>query len=249
MGENNLQPKSPRPNRVSHRKQGETPKDGKAIELLPVDVDGQSPYLPKHFLDIFLAPQDFFSAKLSLGKPIYIILAGWLLGIALILIAIGQAVARSRLGLIAQEPPEELLASWPDLWMSFYLVGAAIGALMWFAGGYLFKLRVLLSGAPEPDLQLARIVYIYSSLVRSLPLFILLIVWCIISPYYGVAFDQGAVKLAELLNIVFSLGEIITAYIGVRTLFSVDRRRALIWFVVGPAAWFAANFSTVVLMQ
>ncbi|MEL6353244.1 MAG: hypothetical protein AAFR58_16045 [Cyanobacteria bacterium J06627_28] len=77
----------------------------------------------------------------------------------------------------------------------------------------------------------------------------ILITWTILYPNYSEAFDQGAVKLAELLNIVFSLGEMITAYIGVRTLFSVDRRRALLWFVVGPAAWFAANFSTVVLMQ
>lgn len=249
MGKNNLQPKGPKSNMSSKKDSEKVPKDGKAEELFPVDSDGTSPYHPKHFLDIFVAPQDFFSAKLALGKPIYLILAGWLLGVSLILVAIGRAVARSELGLIAQEPPEELLASWPDMWMSLYLVGAAIGALMWFAGGYLFRVRVLLSGAPEPDLQLARIVYIYSSLVRSLPLGILLITWTILYPNYGEAFDQGAVKLAELLNIVFSLGEMITAYIGVRTLFSVDRRRALLWFVVGPAAWFAANFSTVVLMQ
>lgn len=231
------------------RKKGQRPKDGKAEELFPVDGDGTSPYHPKHFLDIFIAPQDFFSAKLALGKPIYLVLAGWLQGVVFILIGIGQEVARSKMGLSTQELPEELLNSWPTMWMSLYMTSAIVGTIMWFVGGYLFKLRVLLSGVPEPDLPLARIIYIYSSLVRSLPLFILLIAWTILYPNYGEAFDQGAIKLAELLNIVFSLGEMITAYIGVRTLFSVDRRRALLWFVVAPAAWFAANFSTVVFMQ
>jgi len=218
-------------------------KDKTATELFPPEGKGTSPYHPNQLLNIFTAPEQFFVAEIALGRPLNVWIATWLMGFAISFSAINRGIVAFKQGDSSVEPPAELLASWSELWMGLALAGFVLGIIVWLVGGWWFQLRLLLCGAPEPDGQMARLVHIYAALVRSLPTLITLIVWSFLYPNLDAAYTQGGLFVSQFLTVIFLFGELITAYIGVKTLFSVDRPRALLWFIFVPAAWYTANLS------
>ncbi|MEM9151983.1 MAG: hypothetical protein AAGB19_16225, partial [Cyanobacteria bacterium P01_F01_bin.3] len=222
-------------------------KDQKATDRFPPEGKGVSPYHPNQLLNIFAAPGAFFSAEIALGKPINVWIATWLLGFATAFSNINRSVVSFKRGESSLEPPSEVLYSWSDLWMGLLLAGFVFGILLWLFGGWWFHIRVLLSGAPEPDGQVARLVYIYSALVRSLPAFVTLIVWSILYQNLDDAYTQGGLFVSQFLSIIFLFGELITAYIGVKTLYSVDQPRAMVWFIFAPAAWYTVSIGQTIL--
>ncbi len=216
-------------------------KDKKAAELFPPEGKGISPYHPNQLLDIFSAPGQFFSAEATLGKPFNVWIATWLMGLSIAFSNINRSVVSIKRGDGGPELPAEILSSWGELWMGLALAGFVMGIILWLVGGWWFQTRLLLSGAPKPDGQMARLVYVYSSLVRSLPTFITLIVWNFLYPNLDAAYSQGGIFVFQFFSIIFLFGELITAYVATKTLFSVDQPRAILWFVFAPAAWYTAS--------
>lgn len=210
-----------------------------AAELFPPDGKGISPYHPQQLLDIFVAPRDFFIAGATLGKSLNCTLAAWLMGfVALFYVVLGDTFLTME-GEASQLPPE-LLQSWAQLWTTLLVGGAIVGVFVWVVGGWWFQMRVLLSGAPKPDLRLSRLVFVYAGLARSLPPLIMLVLWTLRYPNYA-AVPTREVFIGATLCLVFAFGELTSAYVGVNTLFRVDGVRSLIWFIVGPAAWYVIS--------
>lgn len=216
-------------------------KDKTAAELFPPEGKGISPYHPNQLLNIFTAPGAFFSTQTALGKPLNVWIATWLMGFAIAFSTVNRSIVGFNRGDSSLEPPAEILSAWGELWMGLALAGFVFGMLLWLIGGWWFRMRLLLCGAPEPDGQVARLVFIYSALVRSLPALITLILWGFLYPNLDAAYSQGGIFVSQFLSIIFLFGELITAYIGVKTLFSVDQPRALLWFIFAPAAWYTAS--------
>ncbi|MGD1865003.1 MAG: hypothetical protein ACFB0D_10645 [Phormidesmis sp.] len=213
-------------------------KDKTATELFPPEGKGISPFHPNQLLNIFGAPREFFSTETALGKPINVWLATWLMGFATAFTNINRSVVAFKRGDSSLEPPTEILSSWSELWMGLALAGFVLGILFWLVGGWWFRVRLVLSGAPEPDGQMARLVYVYAALVRSLPTLIILITWSFLYQNLDAAYAQGGIFVSQFLGIIFLFGELITAYIGVKTLFSVDQPRAILWFIFAPTVWY-----------
>ncbi|MEL7227063.1 MAG: hypothetical protein AAGL17_20070 [Cyanobacteria bacterium J06576_12] len=222
-------------------------KDKPATELFPADSKGISPYYPKQLIDIFVAPGQFFSAQAALGKPLNVWIASLLIGFSSVFYGISNVVVLFKQGNEDLKPPPEILSSWGELWLFLLVGGFVLGIILWIVGGWWFRVRLVLSGAPEPDGQMARLVYIYSTLVRSLPAFITLLVWSFLYPNLDVAYEQGALFVSQFLSAIFLFGELITAYIGIKTLFSVDRARAMLWFVFAPAVMYAVSLGDDIL--
>lgn len=223
-------------------------KNKTAATLFPPNSKGISPYSPNHLIDVFIDPQRFFRTdgagdKASLGRPIHLFIAALLLGISSVLyVILGDTLLVITENSDAPRVPLELINSWVELWMGLLVGGVVTSAFLWFVAGWWFRERVLLSGARRPDFRLARIVYVYASLVRSLPPLLMLLIWSFRYPNYAAVSSQE-IFVAAALSVVFSCGELVTAYIGVRTLFDVDKWRAGIWFVMGPAVWYAVALS------
>lgn len=211
--------------------------------LFPKNSRGVSPYRPDRLVDIFIDPRRFFSTEASLGRPTHLFIAVLALGISSIL----SWILTDTLLVITEKAteakiPSGLINSWVELWMLLLVGGVAASGVLWLVAGWWFRERVLLSGASRPDFRLSRIVYVYSSLVRSLPPLIMLAIWSIRYPNYA-AVPAKEIFVAAALIVVFSCGELVTAYIGVKTLFEVDKWRAGIWFVMGPAVWYVVALS------
>ena len=214
-----------------------------AATLFPSNSQGISPFSPNHLIDIFIDPQRFFSTEAALGRPFSLFITALLLGLSTVLyVILGDTLLVITETIDAPRIPPDLINSWVELWMGLLVTGVVTSAFLWFVAGWWFRERALLSGARRPDFQLSRIVYVYSSLVRSLPLLLMLLVWTFRYPNYA-AVPSQEIFIASALSVVFSCGELVTAYVGVRTLFDVDKWRAGIWFVMGPAVWYAVALS------
>lgn len=223
------------------------PENQTAAQLFPPDSKGISPYWPNHLIDIFIDPKQFFSPKAALGKPVYLVIAVLLTGLSAGISRIDQLLLETELGSEQNYWQElgPLLQSWPNFWITGLMGSAIVGALLWLVEGWIFRVRIKLSGDLDPDPQLARIVYIYSFLVRAIPHILLILFWTVTRSHYQAAYTQG-MALTLLLTSAFSFGELLSAYTGVVTLFSVERDRARLWFVIAPAVVYAVSLAFLV---
>lgn len=223
------------------------PEGQTAADLFPTDSAASSPYLPIHLIDIFIDPRRFFSSKTALGNPLNLVIAVLIAGLSEGISYVDQLLLETEIG-GAQNSWEDLapmLQSWPTFWITSLLGSVITGALLWVIGGWLFRLRIRLSGAPEPDPRLSRIVFAYSLIVRTLPHLLLVVLWAIAYEGYGEAFGKN-MGLSLLLTSGFAFGELFSAYTGVVTLFAVERDRARLWFIIAPAVFYAFSLALVI---
>lgn len=223
------------------------PEGQTAADLFPTNSNASSPYWPTHLIDIFIDPRRFFSSKTALGNPVYLIIAVVIAGLSEGISHVDQLLLETEIG-GAQNSWEDLapmLQSWPTFWVTSLLGSVITGALLWVIGGWLFRLRVRLSGAPDPDPRLSRIVFAYSLLVRTLPHLLLVLFWAFAYEGYGEAFGKN-MGLSLLLTSGFAFGELFSAYTGVVTLFAVERARARLWFMIAPAVFYAFSLAIMI---
>ncbi|MEL6813901.1 MAG: hypothetical protein AAFP03_03690 [Cyanobacteria bacterium J06598_3] len=224
------------------------PESQTAADLFPTDSDASAPYWPTHLIDIFIDPGRFFSSKTALGNLFYLAIAVLIAGLSESISYVDQLLLETEIG-GAQNSWEDLapmLQSWPTFWVTSLLGSVLTGALIWVVGGWFFRLRIRLSGAPKPDPRLARIAFVYSLLVRSLPHLLLVVFWTFAySKGYGDAFGQN-MGLSLLLTSGFAFGELFSAYTSVVTLFAVERDRARLWFIIAPAVFYAFSLALVI---
>lgn len=236
-------PKPPKPPNQEPKKQSpdqETNTYGP--NPFPTDGEGISPYSLKYLIDIFIEPQQFFSGEAALGQPLYLLIAVWLAGLSYCFYSIEQNLLATDRGIDLSasivETLDAIVAAWPSFWMRSLISSLLCGLMLWIIGAWWFRVRIQLSGDLNPNPRLAKVVYFYSLLVKSLPHILLVVIWTVMYPSYKAAFSEGKM-LVTLLTAAFGFGELFTAYVGVKTLFTVSKTGAQVWFVALPAAFYA----------
>lgn len=194
-----------------------------------------SPYHPVNLLNLFLFPKKFFTSDFSLkgGNGAY--LAIFLYGIARAVGRIEKDFFQSDVGAVASSDNvvDSLVSgSWLSFWVFALLAGVISGAILWWVGGWWFRVRLRWSGDPDPDLSRARAVYAFSSLVFALPLigytFVQTLAYRNPSQAY---YAEDWFNWISILLLIFPFWTLFTAFTGVRSQFEVSTRKALFWFV------------------
>ncbi len=215
-------------------------------ELPPPITAGTSPLWPQHLIDLFLRPRSFFSGQLALGSTPYVVLVTWCYGISNAIDRIDTEIVRAELGRprpFWDQMAPYIVDSWQGFWLWVLGSGAFGGLLLWWIGGWWYRVRIRWSGVPDPDKRMARLLFVYSSFVIAGPAVLWTVLQTLLYPNYAVAY--AADEWFWLALLVFAFWSIGTSYIGVRTLFPVTASRALAWFVVLPIAAYVMVFGLV----
>jgi len=198
---------------------------------------GASPM--RHLIDLFIRPRRFFSSQLALGKTPYVLFVTLCFGMAEAISRIDMEMMRAELG--QPRPGWQVLGplvteSWVGFWLWVLFVGAIGAALIWWIGGWWYRVRLKWCGAQNPDKRLTRLVYVYASFVYAAPSVTLPLAWTLIYPNYAVAYSAG--DLFSALFLIFPFWSLIASYVGARTVFEVSRWKARVWFLLLPALFY-----------
>jgi hypothetical protein len=204
---------------------------------------GPSPLWPQHLVDLFLRPRSFFSKNLALGNTPYVLFVTWCYGISNAVSRVETEIMRSEFG--RARPGWEhfgpfVAESWLGFWIYALAIGAVSGYFLWWIGGWWYRVRLRWSGAPDPDKRLARLLLIYSSFVFSGPTVAAALIQTLAYPDFATAYAADEWYSAVLL--IFPFWSVATSFIGVRTLFSVTKWKAIVWFAVLPVMVYLAAF-------
>ena len=127
-----------------------------------------------------------------------------------------------------------ITGSWLGFWSWVLAAGVLSGLGLWWIGGWWYRVRLSWLGAADPDERLARLVFVNSSFVFAGPVVAFTMIQTLAYPTYAEAYASE--DPAAFLLLVFLLWSLISNYIGVRTLFSVSRWKARLWFVILPGS-------------
>ncbi|HLL12113.1 MAG TPA: hypothetical protein VK570_13715 [Rubrivivax sp.] len=188
-----------------------------------------SPWLPRRLLKLLTAPRDFFADTASLGHRPSLPLAAY---------AVGLASAVDRLGVRTIEGSPTSLDNWiADAWLHYWtmalLSGLISAVLIWYIGGWWYKVRLRWSGAADPDPALARRVYTWQGLVVALPVLAHMLLQTLLYADFRAAMQAAGALPVVLLG--FAFWSCWTSYAAVTTVFPVDKGKATLWFLVLPA--------------
>ena len=88
------------------------------------------------------------------------------------------------------------------------------------------------SGAKNPDHLISHLLYVYTSLVVAGPTIPFAFLWTLLLPSYRYGLIVNRKYFLVLL--IFHFWSILTSYVGVITLFELQRWKARIWFLAFP---------------
>jgi hypothetical protein len=211
------------------------------------------PCRPRYLVDLFVRPRRFFLANLTTGKPPCVVLVGWAYGISHAMERLDTQLLRAELG----HPPPGwkylgpfVAESWLGFWTWVLIAGVLSAFFLWWIGGWWYQVRLRWSGAPAPDKRRARLLFIYSSFVFAGPAIVAALIGTLTFPDYAVASTAAERPPLVLLLVlfVFPFWSVATSYVGVKALFAVARRKAVVWFVALPILVYLAWGGLVALL-
>jgi hypothetical protein len=195
-------------------------------------VEEGSPFWPQHLAELFVRPRKFFTSQLALGRTPYFIFVTWCYGISSAIDQVFRDLGRAARAKAAGKTMEMVGGSWFEFWLWVLGIGAIGAVVLWWLGGWWFRIRLRWSGAKELQDSTAQLLYVYSSFVESAPTIALMLFWTATDLNIREAFTRGRSYLAVLL--VFSVWSLVTSYIGARTLFDVKPWKARLWLLFAP---------------
>jgi hypothetical protein len=194
---------------------------------------------PRYLVDLFVRPRRFFLGNLGTGRPPCVILVGWVYGISHAIDRLDTQLMRAELG----HPPlgwtyvgPLVAGSWLGFW-TWVLVAGVLGAFfLWWIGGWWYQVRLRWSGVPAPDKRRARLLFMYSSFVFAGPAVVAALIRTLRFPNDAAACAaaHGYPLVLLLVLLFFPFWSVATSYVGVKALFAVTRRKAVVWFVALP---------------
>lgn len=207
-----------------------------------------SPISPGALAALFFRPRAFFTSGLDIGGTPYVLIMAWSMGIVAAMNRIDQNMIQVDLG----EPRpgwEELvrfIADWPGYWLVVIALGAIGGTILWWVGGWWYKIRIRWSGATDPDPRLARILYVYSDFVMNGPM----ILWAVVATFVYAGFLESweSEELYSTVLLIFPFWSLYANYGGVTASFEVSKGRTLWWFVILPGAFYFLAFGLVFVL-
>ncbi len=187
-------------------------------------------------IDLFFRPGRFFRTSAAIPNPLIFLMVAWMTGIAMTIDRLEGRMLRHELG-IQTRFVNSLIHDYRDYWLFLIIMGMITATLYYCIGGWWYRTRLSLSGAENPDPWTSRIVYIYSYFIIAFPT-LLFALWetarystPIEAWYKGHPFT--------LVSMILPFWSMYVSYRGVRTVFSVRKGAARIWFVGLPASIYA----------
>jgi hypothetical protein len=209
---------------------GETPAAVAPIQPEPVAL--------ANLFDLFVRPSAFFAGTIALGRTPAVLLVSWIVGIANTLDRVDMVLLRDS----ARQPNgfAAALTAMPALsfWGLIAALGALMGLLIYRIGGWWYGTRILLCGVQDADATLARHVHIYATFVADAPLVLVASIQTVrYGTYSPLHANDLLVEIQVLILAVF--WSVVVSWKGVRAAFpTIHRRKAAIWFLVLPCAFF-----------
>jgi hypothetical protein len=199
----------------------------------PVDVRRFQPFQLAHLRDLFFRPSRFFAPDVRPGPAWAVSLACWLMGISYVIDRIDIKMMQADVAGTHRNPlTEKLVASWDAYWAALLIGGTLAGAMIWFIGGWWYRLRLRWSGAVAPDAREARLAYVFAGLVFCLPALIVTLLLTLRFESYAAAWS--AESLDGLLLPVFMVWSCATGWLAARTKFGVTGPLPLLLFLILP---------------
>jgi hypothetical protein len=215
---------------LQHRAQNERE------HLPPPLTTEKSPFWPQNLVDLYIRPTRFFSQHLALGKTPYALFVAWIVGIGMTIDRIDQRLMQVDLGRDSVTAFVEIAESWLAFWGVALGFGMISGILVWYLGGWWCKVRLRWSGAEDPDPQSARLLLIYSSFVFAAPHVLVVLLQTQMYEDYLDAYNNDVVL--SLIPLAMLFWSIATTYKGALAMFSVQRWKASIWFIILPMLFY-----------
>ena len=193
-------------------------------------------------VDLAIRPERFFRELLQTNPyhlPFFLV---WVVGIT-------AAVERfdTRLAVLqtfGNALPEQAV-QWMTLWPGFLVAGLIGGALAWLIWGWWFRTRLRFCGVVDPDKREARLVWIYSRSVYTVPSIGWLIAVTAIHDDYQAAWNAAPWNLT-LVGLYF--WSVWVGYRGATSWFPVKKAPALWWFLILPLALYGTVLGAVIVL-
>ena len=194
------------------------------------------------WITLHLHPERFFAAvrgsRWDRGASVAILIVGFAAAVD----RLDESLVRSMLGFGLRGPSLPPLDSWRAFWISMPPAALVLGPIGWVVGGFWTRVRAGWCGAISPDRRAARLVWLYSRMVASLPIVTLPAAWTLGFPSYRVAFASHD-RAAPVAIPVLVLWSVFVSHRGATTVFELDRRRARLWFGILPALFYGLVYS------
>jgi hypothetical protein len=211
----------------------------------------QSPLRPRHLVNLFFRPRLFFAHLANYQHTPYLALVTWCYGMARVIDRIDRLILQAELGYRRErlEMLEPLIeGSWVGYWVWVLGLGVVSAIIIWFLGGWWYWLRLRWSDANSPDGYLARQIYVYSSLIEAAPIVLVTLIYTLVYPDYGTAWNSEP-SYVLLLLLLFPFWAVISSYVGVRTGFETTRWKAALWFLVLPISLYLVGIGGILLQN
>ncbi len=219
---------------------GPDPKSAHKAPRMPATPQVEPPHWSLWLLYLVFKPRRFFETYVLKSIPALTVLSAWLFGAS-------SAIERfENKQLFSGDNPvyESMAGDWTMYAAYVAVLGAISGALYFAVGGWWYRLRLTWSGAQDPDIALARRVYLYSAQAYAVPM-VLYAVW-----QAGVYATPAAAVMGSdswwMVTVAGLFWSVYVSYRGVRTAFDVKRWRARWWFFILPGLTYAAAMSAVI---
>ena len=192
------------------------------------------PLSPAGLRDLLIRPKRYFSTISEFSPGVMFICAA-LMGIAGSISRVEKRLAQAELGRTSaswETTASWLLSSWINYWIIVVAAGLVGAWLLWYVGGWWYKLRLEWSGATKPSASLARRVYTMQDLVVSGPIVLITLLQTALFPNFGSAWE--AEEIWSSSPVIFMFWSCWTSYAAVTTAFQVSITRARVWFLILP---------------
>lgn len=203
----------------------------------PYDLPG-SPLSVAGMSLLLFKPRRFFSDRAWLLKTPELVLVAWICGVTATMERVDSRLMRADFGMSSnQDVLSWLTSSWLNYWLFTIGLGALSAGIIWYVGGWWYRLRLRWSGAHDVEPMDARTVNIYQTFVQSAPVIVFtLILMTKYTDYaqYWVTEDAWSVFL-----IVFVFWSCWISYKAARS-FTVVTWKARIWFLALPLVFYAS---------
>lgn len=181
--------------------------------------------LMKSILNLYINPKKFFE-KNNLKK--YLFAATWIVGISQVIDNIDSKLSRLNYNSVFNF----FIDSWLAYFSLILILGLISGQIVYYIRGFWYNLRLKWCSIDTHDEEKGREIFIYTSLISSIPGILISIVYPFFFSNYREAFYSDSIF--ELILIIFPVWAIINSYITIKHNFDLKNSTTVIWFLILP---------------
>jgi hypothetical protein len=208
--------------------------DGTMVRTSPLSLEG--------LRQLFLSPRAYFANPQRLLATPEVWGVAYLTGVVYAMNRVDVNLMKADLG---RAPPlaSWISDSWSHYWVFVLVSGAVCAWVIWYLGGWWFRMRLRWSGATEVDRRNTRAVYVYQDFVESAPALLVALVQLAMFPNYGAAWSED--EIWSSVTLIFVIWSCVTSYKAAVAGFEVTVWKARLWFLVLPLVAGAMAFGVV----